>query len=141
MAIVAAPVLRRVSGFSLMNILGINAFHGDASAALVVDGQLVAAVEEERFNRIKHWAGFPAQSIRWCLQHAGVRPEQVQHVAISFDPRANFWRRLGFVAKARPSFRSLLDRLKRQGRTLSLEDQYAQAVGLKRKAEIGRAHV
>ena len=123
-----------------MNILGINAFHGDASAALVVDGQLVAAVEEERFNRIKHWAGFPAQSIRWCLQHAGVRPEQVQHVAISFDPRANFWRRLGFVAKARPSFRSLLDRLKRQGRTLSLEDQYAQAVGLKRKAVTAQFH-
>ena len=42
-----------------MNIIGINAFHGDAAAALVVDGQLVAAVEEERFNRIKHWAGFP----------------------------------------------------------------------------------
>jgi carbamoyltransferase len=50
-----------------MNILGINAYHGDASAALVQNGQLVAAVEEERFNRIKHWAGFPAESIRWCL--------------------------------------------------------------------------
>ncbi|HJN65820.1 MAG TPA: carbamoyltransferase N-terminal domain-containing protein, partial [Pirellulales bacterium] len=46
-----------------MNIIGINAYHGDASAAIVVDGQLVAAVEEERFNRIKHWAGFPAESI------------------------------------------------------------------------------
>src|SRR2546421_522853 len=42
-----------------MNILGLNAFHGDASAALLSDGQLVAAVEEERLNRIKHWAGFP----------------------------------------------------------------------------------
>ncbi|MFN9222631.1 MAG: carbamoyltransferase N-terminal domain-containing protein, partial [Planctomyces sp.] len=112
-----------------MNIIGMNAYHGDASAALVVDGKLVAAVEEERFNRIKHWAGFPAQSIRWCLQHAGVRPDDVQHVSISFNPRANLWRRLAFVAKARPSFRSLLDRLRRQGRTLSLEDQYAEAVG------------
>jgi hypothetical protein len=50
-----------------MNIIGINAYHGDASAALVVNGQLVAAVEEERFNRIKHWAGFPSQSIQYCL--------------------------------------------------------------------------
>ena len=54
-----------------MNILGINAYHGDASAALVVDGQLVSAVEEERFNRIKHWAGFPSESIRYCLDVAG----------------------------------------------------------------------
>ncbi|MFO0226695.1 MAG: carbamoyltransferase N-terminal domain-containing protein, partial [Planctomyces sp.] len=123
-----------------MNIIGINAYHGDASAALVVDGKLVAAVEEERFNRIKHWAGFPAQSIRWCLQHAGVRPDDVQHVAISFNPRANLWRRLAFVAKARPSFRSLLDRLRRQGRTLSLEDQYAEAVGLSRAAVTAQFH-
>ncbi len=43
-----------------MNILGLNAFHGDASAALLVDGQLAFAIEEERLNRIKHWAGFPA---------------------------------------------------------------------------------
>ena len=69
-----------------MNIIGINAFHGDASASLVVDGQLVAAVEEERFNRIKHWAGFPAESIRWCLQQAGLTATDVDHVAISFDP-------------------------------------------------------
>ena len=59
-----------------MNILGINAYHGDASAALVVDGQLVAAVEEERFNRVKHWAGFPAESIRYCLDDAGLAPDE-----------------------------------------------------------------
>ena len=55
------------------SILGINAYHGDASAALLVDGRLVAAVEEERFNRIKHWAGFPAQSIRYCLEVADMK--------------------------------------------------------------------
>ena len=53
---------------SKMNILGLNAFHGDASAALLSDGQLMAAVEEERFNRIKHWAGFPALAAESCLQ-------------------------------------------------------------------------
>ena len=51
-----------------MNILGINAYHGDASAALLTNGHLTAAVEEERFNRIKHWAGFPTQSAQSCLK-------------------------------------------------------------------------
>jgi carbamoyltransferase len=97
-----------------MNIVGINAYHGDASAALVCDGQLVAAVEEERFNRVKHWAGFPAASIRWCLESAGLKPNDVDHVAVSFQPRANLWRRLLFVAGHRPSASAILDRLKRQ---------------------------
>jgi carbamoyltransferase len=115
-----------------MKIIGLNAYHGDASAALVVDGQLVAAVEEERFNRIKHWAGFPGESIRWCLQQAGLKAADVDHVAISFDPRANLWRRLGFVATHWPSMSAILDRLRRQGKTLALEDQFAAAVGMSR---------
>ena len=115
----------------MTTILGINAYHGDASAALVVDGQLVAAVEEERFNRIKHWAGFPAESIRWCLEAGGIKPADLDHVGISFDPRANRAKRLGFVLKNRPSFSAILDRLKRQGKTLGLEEQFAGAVGLR----------
>jgi len=58
-----------------MYILGLNAYHGDSSACLVRDGQLVAAVEEERFRRVKHWAGFPSESIRYCLEAAGVSLE------------------------------------------------------------------
>ena len=75
-----------------MNILGINAFHGDASAALLVDGDLRFAVEEERFNRVKHWAGFPALAIEACLK--GTEPQELGHVAISRDPRAQLWRKL-----------------------------------------------
>lgn len=123
-----------------MNIIGINAFHGDASAALVVDGQLVAAVEEERFNRVKHWAGFPAESIRWCLEKAGIQPEQVDHVAISFNPKANLLKRVGFVARHLPSPVAILDRLKRQGKTLGLEDQFAQAVGTNKGALKAQFH-
>ena len=70
-------------------ILGLNAYHGDAAAALVVDGQLVAAVEEERFNRIKHCAGFPALSAAWCLADAGLTPGDLDHVAVSRNPKAN----------------------------------------------------
>ena len=82
-----------------MNILGLNAFHGDASAALLSDGQLIAAVEEERFNRIKHWAGFPALAAKSCLRD--IDPASLGHVAISRDPKAHLWRKLGRVV-ARP---------------------------------------
>ena len=65
-----------------MIILGINAYHGDASAAIFRDGELLAAVEEERFTRIKHAAGFPCHAIQYCLAVAGVKPEEIDHVAI-----------------------------------------------------------
>ncbi len=82
-----------------MKILGLNAFHGDASAALLEDGRLVSAIEEERLNRIKHWAGFPALAARACLD--GSAPGDLEHVAISRDPRAHFWAKVGRVL-ARP---------------------------------------
>ena len=72
-----------------MNILGINAYHGNSSAAIVCDGQLVAAVEEERFNRVKYAAGFPAQAIRYCLKRAGLTLGEIHHVAV---PRNPWWR-------------------------------------------------
>src|SRR5437879_2022990 len=74
-----------------MNILGINAYHGNASAAIVCDGRLVAAVEEERFNRVKYAAGFPAAAIRYCLAEAGITLDDVDHIAIPRNP----WARLG----------------------------------------------
>src|SRR3989454_11055805 len=82
-----------------MIILGINAYHGDAAAAIVRDGKLIAAVEEERFNRIKHCAGFPAESIRYCLRVAGIGIEDVDHVGISRDPSAHLHKKVLFAAK------------------------------------------
>src|SRR5579871_3070813 len=112
----------------MTSILGINAYHGDASAALVVDGQLIAAVEEERFNRIKHWAGFPSASIRYCLEQGGVAPADLDHVAISFNPRTNLWRLPWLLAKHMPSPKAILDRLSRTKKTLRMDDQFAAAV-------------
>jgi len=98
-----------------MYILGLNAFHGDAAAALIKDGQVIAAVEEERFNRIKHCAGFPTQSIQYCLRAAGIEIEQVEHVGISRDPSANLHKKVlaaarravGGIASKRPAIRKL----------------------------------
>lgn len=110
-----------------MNILGINAYHGDASACLIQNGQLIAAVEEERFNRVKHWAGFPAESIRYCLKVGGISGAELDHVAISFNPKANLNRKLLFTLKQRPSLSSLLDRFNKQSKSASLQQQLAEA--------------
>jgi carbamoyltransferase len=100
-----------------MIVLGLNAFHGDSAAALVRDGVLVAAAEEERFRRVKHWAGFPSQAIAYCLREAGVRLADVQHLAINQDNRAHLWRRIAFLARHAPDPRLVLERLRnRRGR-------------------------
>ncbi|MFN2512412.1 MAG: carbamoyltransferase [Pyrinomonadaceae bacterium] len=82
-----------------MYILGINAYHGDAAAAIVKDGELVAAVEEERFNRIKHCAGFPTESVRYCLKAAGIQLEDLDHIGISRDPSAHLHKKVLFAAR------------------------------------------
>lgn len=81
-----------------MYILGINAFHGDAAAVIIKEGKLIAAVEEERFNRFKHCAGFPAESIRYCLKAAGISLQDVEHVGISRDPSAHLHKKVFFAA-------------------------------------------
>jgi carbamoyltransferase len=97
-------------------ILGLNAYHGDAAAALVVDGQLVAAAEEERFNRVKHCAGFPAEAARWCLADAGLAPGDLNHVAVSRDPRANLWPKLRRALHTRPRYvKARLENARRVG--------------------------
>ena len=126
-----------------MNILGINAYHGDSSAALVQDGKLVAAVEEERFTRIKHWAGFPALSIRYCLEEAGIGAEDLDHIALSSDSSANMDEKKQFLKeyalrmdggiisslKSKGSF--ILDRLKKRKKASSIMDDLATACDCK----------
>jgi len=86
-----------------MNVLGINAYHGNASAAIVCDGQLIAAVEEERFNRVKYAAGFPAQAIRFCLKEAGLTLADIDHVGIPRNPYARLFTKLIYSLRM-PSF-------------------------------------
>jgi carbamoyltransferase len=95
-----------------MIILGLNCFHGDSSAALVRDGELMAAAEEERFRRIKHWAGFPSQAIAFCLAQGGVSLAQVDHVALNQDSRANFIGKMRYILAQRPDPRLVWSRFK-----------------------------
>jgi carbamoyltransferase len=98
-----------------MIILGVNAYHADASACLLRDGELVAAAEEERFRRVKHWAGFPAQAIRYCLDTARLSLGDVDHLAVNSDARAQIGRKLRFAIVHRPRLGNIAGRL-RHGR-------------------------
>src|ERR1700689_1491191 len=86
-----------------MYILGINAYHGNASAAIIADGRLIAAVEEERFNRVKYAAGFPSAAIRYCLDAAGITLGEVDHIAIPRNPWARLATKLLYALRM-PSF-------------------------------------
>jgi carbamoyltransferase len=116
-----------------MYILGINAYHGDASAAIIKDGRLIAAVEEERFNRIKHCAGFPEQSIRYCLEEAGVRLEDVDHIGISRDPSAHLHKKILYAASRLGVFRQAKDRLANSARVRDLKEELARVFNLPKR--------
>lgn len=104
-----------------MIIIGINAYHGDSSACLVREGEVVAAVEEERFNRVKHWAGFPAEAIRYCLQESGLSMSDVDVVAVNSDPSAHLLKKVQFSICHRPSIGMILDRLQNQSKRQEVE--------------------
>lgn len=111
-------------------ILGINAYHGDVSAVLLKDGAVVAALEEERFRRIKHWAGFPTMSIKRVLEIAGISGAEVEHVAISRDPKANLVRKGAYVLKKRPELRLILDRMQNRRKVRDIRGPLAEALGV-----------
>jgi carbamoyltransferase len=109
-----------------MIIIGINAYHADSSAAIFVDGKLIAAIEEERFTRVKHWAGFPVKSIEFCLKEAGIQISQVDHFAIGRDPKAKFLKKMIFLLK-NPiiSFSAISERFQNRKQVSSIETELA----------------
>ena len=110
-----------------MNVLGLNAYHGDAAAALVVDGALVAAAEEERFRRIKHWAGFPREAIRYCLDAGGLSLGDVDVIAVNQDSRANLRRKIAYALFKRPSPSLVWSRMRNRQRRESIETVLARS--------------
>jgi carbamoyltransferase len=110
-----------------MYILGLNAYHGDASACLLLDGTIIAAAEEERFRRIKHWAGFPSEAIRYCMQEAGIVLRDIAHIAVNSDPSAHFLKKLSYSLLRRPDIALILDRVRNQAKRQSVESELAAA--------------
>ncbi len=107
-----------------MFILGINAYHADSSAAIFEDGVLIAATEEERFRRIKHWAGFPSMAIEFCLKEAGISLHEVDHIAIGRDPYAKLGKKIAYLLRnPGGGIRAVKDRLNNAKKVSSLESE------------------
>ena len=110
-------------------ILGLNAYHGDSSACLVVDGKLVAAAEEERFRRIKHWAGLPSESVRYCLAAAGLGLAEVDVIAINSDPRAALLQKAWYTLRHRPDPAYVWERLRNRARRRGVAELLSESLG------------
>ena len=108
-----------------MYILGINAYHGDSSACLLKDGIVVCATEEERIRRIKHWAGFPSEAIKFCLEDEGITIEQVDYITISRDPKANFYKKILHALRYSMSISAIWDRLGNSKKVSSVKQELA----------------
>lgn len=111
----------------MTTILGVNAYHGDSSACLIQDGKLLSAAEEERFKRIKHWAGFPVESIQYCFDNASLSLSEIDHIAINTDPKANFLKKVCYTLKSRPDFKMVMDKIKTKNQRKSVEKELALA--------------
>ena len=114
-----------------MIILGINAYHADASAAIFVDGKLIAATEEERFTRVKHWAGFPSMAVLFCLKEAGINIEQVDYFAIGRDPKAKFFKKILYVlANPGGSAATIKDRFSNSRKVAGIDEELSALSGM-----------
>jgi carbamoyltransferase len=123
-----------------MYILGINAYHGGASACLIRDGELSAAAEEERFKRVKYWAGFPAEAIRYCLAEAGITAYDLDHIGISRNPSANLHRKILFALSRRLSFSLIRNRLANAARVRDPKKALIKALNLNASALKAQFH-
>ncbi len=105
-----------------MNIIGINAFHGDSAACLFIDGQLQVAAEEERFRRIKHWAGFPSEAIQFCLESSGLALNDIDIIAINTDKRAARKQKIQFLMTGQASWSLIREKMVIRKQRTSLEE-------------------
>ena len=106
-----------------MYILGLNAFHADSSAALLKDGKLIVATEEERFTRIKHWAGLPVQAIQFCLREEGLQLKDIEYITIGRDPKAKLFNKFSFLLRNPSLVFNVGERLKNQSSVADLKSQ------------------
>lgn len=112
-----------------MLTLGLNAFHGDAAACILQDGQLMAAAEEERFSRVKHAAGFPVEAISYCLSFVGAEIEDLDIIAVNTNPKARLMQKLAYTLKHRPSLDYMMERLRHRRERTNLRDHFERTVG------------
>lgn len=109
-----------------MYILGINAYHADSSAAIFKDGEMIAATEEERFTRVKHWAGFPVQAIQFCLREADISLNEVDYITIGRDTKAKLFNKMAYLFRNPALIAGAFSRYKNARQITSLEDEFTK---------------
>src|SRR6266568_2317537 len=117
-------------------ILGLNAYHGDSAACLFADGKLIAAAEEERFRRIKHWAGLPTSAINYVLEDGKVSLGEIDHIAINRKPDVNNLRRLGFVLTHWPHPKLMAQEIRNIRSAASVQETLQANYRIEIKAEV-----
>ena len=118
-----------------MIVLGLNAYHGDASACIFVDNKLIAAAEEERFTRIKHSAGFPVMAIRYCLEHSNLKLTDINHITINRNPKQKIIQKLLFASKNIFKLDFISNRLANLKKINSLKDEFIKHFNVIPKAK------
>ena len=103
-------------------ILGLNAYHADASAVVCVDGSIISACEEERFSRVKHESGFPFRAIDWCLHNAGLKISEVEHIAINSNPRAHFAKKIVYLMSKKPNLKFIQERFQNKRKRSNIKN-------------------
>lgn len=117
-----------------MYILGLNAYHGDSSASIHKNGELIAATEEERITRIKHWAGLPVEAIKFCLHEAGITLADVDFITVSRDPKAKLGEKIVQTLKKGISLKAVKDRGANSLKITGIKDDIAKALGFSASA-------
>ncbi len=112
-----------------MYILGINAYHGDSSACIYKDGNLIAATEEERIRRVKHWAGLPVEAVKFCLKEAGITLQEVQVITVSRDPWAKFYYKILHVLRNHTSLKAVRKKAVHINGVRTIKEDLANALG------------
>ena len=119
-----------------MVILGLNAYHGDSSAALIIDGKLVYAIEEERIRRQKHWAGLPVKSIERALAFSGIDIDEVDYIAVSRNPTRRIIKKGLWVLSRGVNRDFLKDRAKNAGRITGIKESLSNYFGKSVRAKL-----
>lgn len=112
-----------------MYILGINAYHGDSSACIYKDGTLIAATEEERIRRVKHWAGLPTEAIKFCLDEANVKLSEIDYITVSRDPKAKLGEKVIRTLKSGISLKAVKDRGANSIKITGIKKDIANSLG------------
>ena len=113
-----------------MYILGLNAYHGDSAACLIKDGKIINAIEEERIRRIKHWAGFPSEAIKFCLNDAGITISDLDFITIGRNPSAHLGKKIFSSLKKLANFQFIKDRVANIKKVTSLKSEIAAGLGV-----------